>query len=202
MLRTIIAVLLVGTAVSGEDQPPSLIIKPRAHPPLQVKNRPLEAQFEVSDTAGSQVVHGTIYRDSSGRVRTEHAFSTGEHMTIISDPVAGEAVVLDDVAREASRGASSEPLRTGWAFADCIPSFTDEYKIIEGVRCRRTILKDARDRSDAGETWLSDDLMVVFADTQSSGGIQRRWRITHLVFKEPRAELFSVPADYTSVEVK
>jgi hypothetical protein len=132
------ALLLVGTAMSGQDYHTPLLIRPRAQTPFQVKNKAFEAHFEVSDTGGHRVVHGTIHRDSSGRVRTEYIFSTGERTTLISDPVVGEVLALDDVTREASRiRQSNGPIQTGWAFADCIPSFTDEYKIINEVRFRR-----------------------------------------------------------------
>lgn len=203
VMRTITALLLLGTAMSGQDDHPPLLVKPRAQTPFQVKNRPFEAQFEVSDSGGHQVIHGMIYRDGSGRVRTEYIFSGGERTTIISDPVVGEVLALDDVAREGSRiRQSTGPVQTGWAFSDCIPSFTDEYKTINDVRVRRVLLKDGRNSSDVGETWLSNDLMIVLSDTQYSGGIQRVWQISHVAFREPPVQLFAVPPHYAIVDAK
>ena len=185
--------------MNGQEHTASLLAQPRAKAPEGVKGKPFEAHFESTSFStldeSRESVSGSIYRDQEGRIRIEYRFSTGERTTLILDPDNNNLMILDDVAREAYREQAGVS-QVGWAFANCIPAYTAEYKVIKGVRCQRVLLKDAFTRSAVGETWLSDALGVVMKDEGEANGVIRDWHVTEFELKEPPHDLFKVPKEY------
>jgi hypothetical protein len=187
-----------------QEHTSTLLLQPRAHPPAVVKDRPFEASFESTFSDGSntkkRIVQGSMFRDIKGRTRLEYTESAGEHATIISDPVRGELLVVDDVGRTAQRIPMAETHhQDGWAFANCIPAYTNQDKSIQGLHCRKVVLKDSVTREDVGEVWLSDERFIVLRDVSIVNGATRDWHVTHLEFKEPAAILFTIPSGYQVV---
>jgi hypothetical protein len=131
-------------------------------------------------------------------MRIEYRFFSGEQTSIISDPIAGNLFFLDDVAHRVQQepGGSSQG---GWAFANCLPVYTAEYKVINGLLCRRVLLKDTITRSDAGETWFSEERYIVMKDVGVVHGVVNDWHVTQLEFAEPESALFEAPGHYRSV---
>jgi hypothetical protein len=191
--------------MQGQDYFSSLLIQPRARAPVVVKDQPLRARFKSVTgpnlQSPTESMQGAISRDSQGRLRMEYRTSRGEKWTIISNPIAGKLTFLNDSAHTATTTdiGTAAVAQTGWAFANCIPSFTSEYKIISGVKCRRVLLADARDRHDAGETWISESLFIVMSDVGTSDGFAWEWYISKIEFTEPTPAMFEIPADYKHI---
>jgi hypothetical protein len=174
----------------------SLRLRPRAVSLASVHDKPFVAQFVSSaietDGARSQA-EGSLYRDCEARTRCEYRISSGEQLAIISNPVSGELIFLDDNGRIAQvEHGGGMSTGSGWAFQNCVPQWKGEHKLLFGVRCRRVLLKDAQSKEDAGETWISEEFMVVFRD--SSGN--HEWRITGWELQDPSLSLFQIPDGY------
>ena len=180
----------------GQSPTSSLRLRPRAVSLASVRDKPFGAQFVswAIETDGTRSqAEGSLYRDREARTRCEYRISSGEQLAIISNPVSGELIFLDDNGRiaqvERSGGMSTG---SGWAFQNCVPQWKDEHKLLFGVRCRRALLKDAQSKGDAGETWISDEFMVVFRDSSSN----HEWRITGWELQDPSPSLFQIPDGY------
>jgi hypothetical protein len=176
-------------------------IIPRATAPSKVKNKPFKAKWVcVLEREKEEVQEGMLYRDTLGRTRLEVHSSKGGDVIFIADRDRGELAIVEPAAREVRRGTLGKTSLSGWAFANAAPSYTDEYKIIHGIPCRRVVLRDPMTAADAGETWISDQHMLVMTDTGKVNGVQRDWRVLEIDLGEPAAELFVVPADYRVIQ--
>jgi hypothetical protein len=75
-----------------------------------------------------------------------------------------------------------------------------------GTRCTVTDLAEGNGRpvEHAEEEWYSPELQVIVMkarrDSSTTGTIEYVTRLTNFVRKEPPAELFQIPWDYTLVE--
>src|SRR6266851_3156574 len=123
--------LVSGVLMYGQEHKTSLLAQPRAKAPVGVKGKPFEAHFESTSFStldeSKESVSGSMYRDREGRIRIEYRFSTGERTTLILDPEDNNLMFLDDVDRKAYREQAGLS-QVGWAFANCIPGYTAEYK--------------------------------------------------------------------------
>jgi hypothetical protein len=129
-------------------------------------------------------------------MRCEYRFSSGEHLAIISNPVSGELIFLNDDDRVAQlEHEDAIGAGYGWAFHNCIPHYTEERQILFGLLCRRVLLKDCVSKQDAGEIWISDEFMLVVKDINGN----HDWRITRWESAEPSPSLFQIPDGYRVV---
>ncbi len=189
----------------GQEHTSDPLVKPRAQAPLGVKSKPFEAQYESSvttDNKGSKDrAEGLLCRDSEGRTRMDYRLAGRENITVISDSMDGTLLLLDNSTRYGRRisGQQNVIQQDKWAFADCIPIYTEEYGVVNGVRCRRVLLKNAQTKGDLGETWLSEDLSVVMREVDRIGSVSREWHIKAIEFKEPDAARFVAPTGYRLV---
>jgi hypothetical protein len=187
--------------MDGQSSTSSLILRPRAESLARVvQGKPFIAEFESSavETNGThRQAEGSIYRDREGRTRCEYRLSSGEQLAIISNPVSGELIFLNDDGRIAQleRGGGIWE-GYGWGFNNCIPHYTEENQILLGLSCQRVLVKDSASKQDAGEILISHDFMLVVRDTSSN----HEWRITRWESKEPSPSLFQIPDGYQIVE--
>jgi hypothetical protein len=187
--------------MDGQSPTSSLLLCPRAESLARVvQGKPFIAEFESSalETDGTRrQAEGSLYRDREGRTRCEYRFSSGEQLAIISNPVSGELIFLNDEDRIAQleRGGGGG-VGYGWAFKNCTPHFTEEHEKIFGLSCRRVLVKDSASKQGAGEIWISHDFMIVVRDTSSN----HEWRITRWESKEPSPSLFQIPDGYQIVQ--
>jgi hypothetical protein len=173
-------------------------LQPRAVAPSRVKNKPFTSKWVcVFGGQGGEVYAGALCRDAAGRIQFEFHSSNGEEMIIIADYDSGELNILQPATREVVRDSvgMGSPLKN-WAFSNALPCYTDEYKLIQGIRCRRMILRDPETKAEAGETWISDEHLLVMIDSGTVNGLLRDWRVVDIDLREPAADLFVVPPDY------
>jgi hypothetical protein len=174
-------------------------IQPRAVPPSGIKNKPFKASWECALGAPRcEVYAGTLYRDSAGRVRFEVHSPNGEEMIFIKDQDRRELNILQPSTREVIRESVGNGPK-GWAYSSVLPCYTEEYKVIQGIRCRRVALKDVETRADVGDTWISDEYFLVMIDTGKAAEVLHDWRVVEIDLGEPAAELFVAPRDYSVV---
>jgi hypothetical protein len=167
-----------------------------------VQGKPFIADFESSavETDGThRQAEGSLYRDREGRTRCECRLCSGEQFVIISNPVSGELVFLNDDDRIAQleRGGDGWEGYV-WAFNNCTPHYTEEHQMMFGLSRQRIFVKDSASKQRAGEIWISRDFMIVVRDTSSN----HEWRITRLESREPSPSLFPIPAGYQVVEFR
>jgi hypothetical protein len=206
-----------------------------------VKGAPFSATATSETTETLQdgsVLHRTsqvsMYRDSLGRSRHEATFTgfgplttsgTPKKMVMISDPVAGVHIMLDDTqkiahksALRAHNGPAANADSTGFQGRmqeheqqleaagllkkESLGTQTINGVVAEGTRITRTIpagqIGNEKALQVVSERWYSADLQIVLKSTHTdprSG--TTTYTVTSLQRTEPAATLFAVPADYT-----
>jgi hypothetical protein len=206
-----------------------------------VKGAPFSATATSETTETLQdgsTLHRTsqvsMYRDSFGRSRHEATF-TGfgpltasggpKKMVMISDPVAGVHIMLDDTqkiahksALRAHNGPAANADSTGFQGRmqeheqqleaagllkkESLGAQTINGVVAEGTRITRTIpagqIGNEKALQVVSERWYSADLQIVLKSTHTdprSG--TTTYTVTSLQRTEPAATLFAVPSDYT-----
>jgi hypothetical protein len=140
-----------------------------------------------------------MYRDAEGRRRFECCINVEERIVLVSDNTQG--CFLDETVRKAYCFPSALVM-SGWAFSNVVPIYTDEYREINGVECRRVSLNDATSKVPVGETFISETLGIVLSDSGVSNGAVLDWHVTELSFESPIAALFEIPKDYEIVNLE
>jgi hypothetical protein len=207
-----------------------------------VKGAPFSATATSETTSTLQdgsVLHRTsqvtMYRDSQGRSRHEATFTgfgpltasgSPKKMVMISDPVAGVHIMLDDQQKVAHKSA----LHThsgGAANAESAPGFTGKMQermqqdeaagllkqeslgtqminglVAEGTRTTHTIpvgqIGNEKALQVVSERWYSADLQIVLKSTRTDPRFgTTTYTVTNLQRTEPASSLFTVPAEYT-----
>jgi len=244
--------LVLGAAVAqaqrhGPDGPPpfgapmELMGFEGMHDGKVVKGAPFSATATSETTEALQdgsVIHRTsqvsMYRDSLGRSRHEATFTgfgpltasgAPKKMVMISDPVAGVHIMLDDTqkiahksALRAHNGPAANADSTGFQGRmqereqqleaagllkkESLGTQTINGVVAEGTRITHTIpagqIGNEKALQVVSERWYSADLQIVLKSTRTdprSG--TTTYTVTSLQRTEPAATLFAVPADYT-----
>jgi hypothetical protein len=177
----------------------------------------------------------TMYRDSQGRSRHEATFTgfgpltasgTPKKMVMISDPVAGVHIMLDDQQKVAHKSALHTHGGSG-AEAQATPAFAGKMQermqqdeaagllkkeslgtqtisgiVAEGTRTTHTIpagqIGNEKALQVISERWYSADLQIVLKSTRTDPRFgTTTYTVTNLQRTEPAATLFTVPAEYT-----
>jgi hypothetical protein len=207
-----------------------------------VKGAPFSATATSETTSTLQdgsVLHRTsqvsMYRDSQGRSRHEATFtgfgpltaSAGaKKMVMISDPVAGVHIMLDDEEKVAhktalrTRGGSGANAESAPAFEGRMEKRTQQDEtagllkkeslgtqtingvVAEGTRTTHTIpagqIGNVKPLQVVSERWYSADLQIVLKSTRTDPRFgTTTYTVTNVQRTEPAATLFTVPADYT-----
>jgi hypothetical protein len=207
-----------------------------------VKGAPFSATATSETTSTLQdgsVLHRTsqvsMYRDSQGRSRHEATFtgfgpltaSAGtKKMVMISDPVAGVHIMLDDGQKVAhqtalrTRGGSGANAESAPAFEgrmekrmqqdeaagllkkESLGTQTINGVVAEGTRTTHTIpagqIGNVKPLQVVSERWYSADLQIVLKSTRTDPRFgTTTYTVTNVQRTEPAATLFTVPADYT-----
>lgn len=207
-----------------------------------VKGAPFSATATSETTSTLQdgsVLHRTsqvsMYRDSQGRSRHEATFtgfgpltaSAGtKKMVMISDPVAGVHIMLDDGQKVAhktalrTRGGSGANAESAPAFEgrmekrmqqdeaagllkkESLGTQTIDGVVAEGTRTTHTIpagqIGNVKPLQVVSERWYSADLQIVLKSTRTDPRFgTTTYTVTNVQRTEPAATLFTVPADYT-----
>jgi hypothetical protein len=206
-----------------------------------VKGAPFSATATSETTETLQdgsVLHRTsqvsMYRDSLGRSRHEATFTgfgpltasgAPKKMVMISDPVAGVHIMLDDAQKVAHKstlhphGGPAADAQSGPAFEgrqeheqkaeaagllkkESLGTQTINGVVAEGTRITHIIpvgeIGNEKPLQVVSERWYSADLQIVLKSTHTdprSG--TTTYTVTSLQRTEPAATLFAVPADYT-----
>lgn len=207
-----------------------------------VKGAPFSATATSETTETLQdgsVLHRTsqvsMYRDNLGRSRHEATF-TGfgpltasggpKKMVMISDPVAGVHIMLDDAQKVAHKSALRSHGGPG-ANAGGAPAFEGRMQereqkaeaagllkkeslgtqtingvVAEGTRTTHIIpagqIGNDKPLQVVSERWYSADLQIVLKSTRTDPRSgTTTYTVTSLQRTEPAAALFAVPADYT-----
>jgi hypothetical protein len=245
--------LVLGAAVAqaqrhGPDGPPpfgapmELMGFEGMHDGKVVKGAPFSATATSETTEALQdgsVIHRTsqvsMYRDSLGRSRHEATFTgfgpltasgAPKKMVMISDPVAGVHIMLDDTQKIAHKSAL-HPHGGNAANAQSAPAFEGRMQereqqaeaagllkkeslgtqtingvVAEGTRITHTIpvgqIGNEKPLQVVSERWYSSDLQIVLKSTRTDPRFgTTTYTVTSLQRTEPAATLFAVPADYT-----
>ena len=177
----------------------------------------------------------SMYRDSQGRSRHEATFtgfgpltaSAGtKKMVMISDPVAGVHIMLDDEQKVAHKSALHRHGGSG-ADAQAAPAFEGKMQermqrdeaagllkkeslgtqtingvVAEGTRTTHIIpagqIGNEKALQVISERWYSADLQIVLKSTRIDPRFgTTTYTVTNLQRTEPAANLFTVPAEYT-----
>jgi hypothetical protein len=178
----------------------------------------------------------TMYRDSQGRSRQEATFTgfgplaasgSPKTMITISDPVAGQHIMLDSVRKVArtsafhARGANSanaggsapafearmqareqKEEAAGLLKKESLGTQTIDGVIAEGTRITHIIpagqIGNDKPLQVVSERWYSPDLQIVLKSTRTDPRFgTTTYTVTSIQRTEPAATLFTVPADYT-----
>jgi len=176
----------------------------------------------------------SMYRDSQGRSRHEATFTGfgpltaggGKKMVMISDPVAGVHILLDDEQKVAHKTALHTRGGSG-ASAESAPAFEGKMEkrmqqdeaagllkkeslgtqtingvVAEGTRTTHTIpagqIGNVKPLQVVSERWYSADLQIVLKSTRTDPRFgTTTYAVTSVQRTEPAATLFTVPAEYT-----
>jgi hypothetical protein len=207
-----------------------------------VKGAPFSATATSETTSTLQdgsVLHRTsqvtMYRDSQGRSRHEATF-TGfgpltasggpKKMVMISDPVAGVRIMLDDEQKVAHQSVLHTKNATA-ANAQSAPAFGGKMQermqqdeaagllkkeslgtqtinglVAEGTRTTHTIpagqIGNEKALQVVSERWYSADLQIVLKSTRTDPRFgTTTYTVTNIQRTEPAASLFTVPANFT-----
>src|SRR5580658_3117535 len=207
-----------------------------------VKGAPFSATATSETTETLQdgsVIHRTsqvsMYRDSQGRSRNEATFTgfgpltasgTPKKMVMISDPVAGVHIMLDDDKKVAHKSAFRAHTGTT-SNADSAASYEGREQgrmqkeeaagllkkeslgtqvingvMAEGTRITRTIpagqIGNEKALQVVSERWYSTDLQIVLKSTRTDPRFgTTTYTVTNVQRTEPSASLFAVPAGYS-----
>jgi hypothetical protein len=207
-----------------------------------VKGAPFSATATSETTSTLQdgsVIHRTsqvsMYRDSQGRSRHEATFTgfgpltasgTPKKMVMISDPVAGVHIMLDDEQKVAhqsalhvhgvnSANAQSAPAlegkmqermqkeeAAGLLKNESLGTQTINGILAEGTRTTHIIpagqIGNEKALQVVSERWYSADLQIVLKSTRTDPRTgTTTYTITSIQRTEPAAALFAVPAGYS-----
>ena len=207
-----------------------------------VKGAPFSATATSETTSTLQdgsVIHRTsqvsMYRDSQGRSRHEATFTgfgpltasgTPKKMVMISDPVAGVHIMLDDEQKVAhqsalhvhgvnSANAQSAPAlegkmqermqkeeAAGLLKTESLGTQTINGILAEGTRTTHIIpagqIGNEKALQVVSERWYSADLQIVLKSTRTDPRTgTTTYTITSIQRTEPAAALFAVPAGYS-----
>jgi len=207
-----------------------------------VKGAPFSATATSETTSTLQdgsVLHRTsqvsMYRDSQGRSRHEATFTGfgpltasggAKKMVMISDPVAGVHIMLDDQQKVAHKTALRTHGESG-ADAKSTPAFVGKMQermqqeeaagllkkeslgtqtisgiVAEGTRTTHIIpagqIGNEKAIQVVSERWYSADLQIDLKSTRTDPRFgTTTYTVTNVQRTEPAATLFTVPADYT-----
>jgi hypothetical protein len=203
-----------------------------------VKGAPFSATATSETTSTLQdgsVIHRTsqvsMYRDSQGRSRHEATFTgfgpltasgTPKKMVMISDPVAGVHIMLDDEQKVAHQSALHVHGGNS-ANAQSTPSFEGKMQkeeaagllkreslgtqtingiVAEGTRTTHIIpagqIGNEKALQVVSERWYSADLQIVLKSTRTDPRTgTTTYTVTSIQRTEPAAALFAVPAGYS-----
>jgi hypothetical protein len=176
----------------------------------------------------------SVYRDSQGRSRHEATFTGfgpltaggAKKMVMISDPVAGVHILLDDEQKVAhkttlhTRGGSGADAESAPAFEgkiekrmqqdeaagllkkESLGTQTINGLVAEGTRTTHTIpagqIGNVKPLQVVSERWYSADLQIVLKSTRTDPRFgTTTYTVTSVQRTEPAATLFTVPAEYT-----
>ncbi len=209
-------------AAAGFSQTP-LTGAPYTGDELAVRTQTLPDGTEVSE----KTVRGRLYRDSQGRTRSERSLSPDSAvvtlMVEIVDPSAGVRYTLDaqnKVAhrssltplagklanRAAASDAAVEPARPQQQVSlEQLGQRMMDGVVADGRRILTTILP-AADSNDhmtvvTTEMWFSSKLGITLASKVSDPHMgESTYSVKNVTLREPDAQLFQVPADYTIVD--
>jgi len=181
----------------------------------------VESQQTLANGNQIQRTHQTqIYRDSQGRVRTEHTMTTpgGQSRTMIAilDPVAGFETHLDPQASTAQKTAlptappagarRARPTPPAGSNAPQVQTLDLGTKTVNGLlatgtRTLITIPARAEGNTQAiqstHEVWLSQDLQVPLLITNSDPRFgTSTTQLTTVTRGEPDPSLFQIPSSY------
>jgi len=207
-----------------------------------VKGAPFSATATSETTSTLQdgsVIHRTsqvsMYRDSQGRSRHEATFTgfgpltasgTPKKMVMISDPVAGVHIMLDDEQKVAHQsalhvhGGNSANAQSAPAFegkmqermqkeeaagllkTESLGTQTINGILAEGTRTTHIIpagqIGNEKALQVVSERWYSADLQIVLKSTRTDPRTgTTTYTITSIQRTEPAAALFAVPAGYS-----
>ncbi len=213
-MKTILTILIATAVAPAQHTQDS----EHGHSPrmylLRVTGHPFQAEFEETVPSGrpnsskmASRSSGKLYRDRYGSIRVERAIGgdSGQSVTIaqIQNVTSRKAVVLDLTHKlllmdEQIPGEPAEAGERAWMFYEGLPTYTDEYKLIEGVRCRRIKMKTSPDGQppDVGEVWWSEELRMVLIDTHVEHGRRVNWQVRRLQQLDPDPSLFEIPEDF------
>ena len=207
-----------------------------------VKGAPFSATATSETTSTLQdgsVIHRTsqvsMYRDSQGRSRHEATFTgfgpltasgTPKKMVMISDPVAGVHIMLDDEQKVAHQsalhvhGGNSANAQSAPAFegkmqermqkeeaagllkTESLGTQTINGILAEGTRTTHIIpagqIGNEKALQVVSERWYSADLQIVLKSTRTDPRTgTTTYTVTSIQRTEPAATLFAVPAGYS-----
>jgi len=207
-----------------------------------VKGAPFSATATSETTETLQdgsVIHRTsqvsMYRDSQGRSRHEATFTgfgpltasgAPKKMVMISDPVAGVHIMLDDEQKVAHKNAlhvhegnganaQSDPASegrmqermqkdeaAGLLKKESLGTQTINGVVAEGTRTTRIIpvgqIGNEKALQVVSERWYSADLQIVLKSTRTDPRFgTTTYTVTSVQRTEPSASLFAVPAGYS-----
>ena len=207
-----------------------------------VKGAPFSATATSETTSTLQdgsVLHRTsqvsMYRDSQGRSRHEATFTGfgpltasggAKKMVMISDPVAGVHIMLDDQQKVAHKmalhthggsGAGAKPApafegkmqermqqdeAAGLLKKESLGTQTINGMVAEGTRTTHIIpagqIGNEKALQVVSERWYSVDLQIVLKSTRTDPRFgTTSYTVVNVQRTEPAATLFTVPAEYT-----
>lgn len=207
-----------------------------------VKGAPFSATATSETTETLQdgsLLHRTsqvsMYRDSQGRLRHEATFTgigpltasgSPKKMVMISDPVAGVHIMLDDAQKVAHKSAlhtregSGSNAQSDSAFEGKMQDRMQKEEaagllkkeslgtqmingvVAEGTRTTHIIpagqIGNEKALQVVSERWYSADLQMVLKSTRTDPRFgTTTYTVTSLQRTEPAASLFTVPAEYT-----
>jgi len=205
-----------------------------------VKGAPFSATATSETTQTLQdgsVIHRTsqisMYRDSQGRSRHEATFSgfgpltpggTPKTMVMISDPIAGVHIMLDNDNKVAHKSAfhqhnagtsdatssfeakmqqrEQQDIAAGLLKKESLGTQTINGVLAEGTRTTRTIpagqIGNEKPLQVVSERWYSPDLQIVVKSTRTDPRFgTTTYTVTNIQRTEPVSTLFAVPSDFT-----
>jgi hypothetical protein len=182
----------------------------RANEPYTLELTETSARANGNNASQTRVSKVNVYRDSTGRVRTESFYDNGQLMTAwIRDPGKNTITIMKVIEKSAyvmpSPRPGIPPPGRGWAVEQLPSRFIDGFPF-EGLRFTQSILgsADGQERPDTmiEEDWVSRNLSVVLEQnvkSQKTG--TKTQKVLDFKQAEPDPTLFIVPADYTIRQV-
>jgi hypothetical protein len=193
---------------AGQDHRVKLLAIPRATVQKIVTGKPFQSRFISTrslEDGTTEEVSGEMYRDSNGTVGIMYHYPSGEETMTLSDVVGQRVMFVDHHSHTVQihkfgSDAADPPVK--WAFANCIPTYTSEYRDILNIKSRRVMLRDSFQRQmSVGEIWLSEDLAIVMKDSGTADGVSRDWHITEIRLAEPSPILLQAPPGYQTLSL-